>query len=183
MSVNIILINLHLTRRESPKNQVFIRQTTAGKLSAALIITPAQCFYSSSSSTRLCSLLIPSDSAARKLLPESRTMKVAFRLRKARSFATCLRRIILSTQSCRKRTWCRWKEGSKGASKLTILGLHGRKVSLCTEGDTVLCFLSILSRLHLPPKFINRKYFHSLFIKWKMNREKNSGWFCFCLWF
>lgn len=54
------------------------------------------------------------------------TMKVAFRLRKARNFATCLTKIILSTQGFRRRTWCRWKEGSKGASKLTILGLHGR---------------------------------------------------------
>lgn len=181
MSVKIILINLHLTTCESLKNQVFIRQTTASKPSAALII--AQCFYSSSSSTRLWCLLILSDSAARKLLPESRAMKVAFRLRKARIFVTYLRKIILSTQGCKKRTGCRWKKGSKGASKLTILGLDGRNVSLCTEGDTVLYFLSILSRLQLPSKFINRKYFHTLFIKLKMNREKKSGWFYFCLWY
>lgn len=130
MSVKIILINLHLIRCESPKNQVFIRQTTASKLSAALIIAPVQCFYSSSSSTRLCCLLILSDSVAKKL-PESRTMEVAFRQRKARSFATYLRKIILSTQGCRKRKWCRWKKGS-GASKLAIVGLHGRNVESVT---------------------------------------------------
>lgn len=137
MSVKIILINLHLTTCESLKNQVFIRQSTASKSSAALIIAPAQYFYSSSSSTRLWCLLILSDSAARKLLPESRAMKVAFRPRKARIFVTHLRKIILSTQGCKERTGCRWKKGSKGASKLTILGLHGRNVSLCTEGDTL----------------------------------------------
>lgn len=131
MSVKIILINLHLIRCESPKNQVFIRWTTASKLSAALIIAPVQCFYSSSSSTRLCCLLILSDSVARKLLPESRTMEVALRQRKARSFATYLRKIILSTQGCRKRKLCRWKKGS-GASKLAIVGLHGRNVESVT---------------------------------------------------
>lgn len=179
MSVKIILINLHLIRCESTKNQVFIRQTAASKLSAALIIAPAQCFYSSSSSTRLCCLLILSDPVARKVVPESRTMKVAFRQRKARSFAACLRRITLSTQGCRKRKLCRWKKGSKGASKLTIVGLNGRNV----KSVTVLYFLSILSGLQLPSKFIIRKYFHSLFIRLKMNREKNSGWFYFCLWY
>lgn len=44
------------------KNQAFIRWTTANKSSAALIITPAQCSYSSASRTGLSFLLILSDS-------------------------------------------------------------------------------------------------------------------------